>query len=248
MQRYKVFLVALIVCFVSSLVFADKEPKEILVFAGAGMRAPLNESGEIIEKLYGVRILYDYGGSGRLGNKILAGQTPDVYIPGSGKWAKILKAKGYVEDYSPVAYHDPVIITPQRSGKVNSLDDFSDKGNRLVLGDVKACAIGEASAVIFEKAGMEESAMNIISRGFTVKQLILWIEGNNADAAIVWKADAIQSGRVKIIEIPVKYGIRSIIPVCLMLKRKKEANVYIHYLLSEAGRAIFKKHGFNVME
>ena len=248
MQRWKIFLAALISCLVSSPVFAGKEPKEILVFAGAGMRAPLNEAGKVFEKLYGVKILYDYGGSGRLGNKILAGQSPDVYIPGSGKWAKILKAKGYVEDYSPVAYHDPVIITPQGSSKVNSLDDFSGRGTRLVLGDVKACAIGGASAAIFKEAGMEESALNIISRGFTVKQLILWIEGKNADAAIVWKADAIQSGRVKILEIPAKYRIRNIIPVCRMPKRKKEANEYIHYLLSDAGRAIFKKYGFHVME
>ena len=251
MQRRKIFLAALITlisCLVSSPVFAGEEPKEILVFAGAGMRAPLNEAGKIIGKLYGVKVLYDYEGSGRLGNKTLAGQTPDVFIPGSDKWAKILKEKGYVKSFLPIAYHTPVIITPQGNNKVNSLGDFAVSDNRLVLGDSKACAIGGASFAIFKKAKIDESMLNIRSNSVTVKQLVLWIEGDNADASIVWKADAVQSGKVRIIKIPGQYNVTSIIPVCLMLKPKNNANEYIDYLLSDKGKAIFKKHGFDVVE
>jgi len=248
LKRYKILLTTLLVCFFASFVFAQKESKEILVFAGAGMRAPLDEIGEKIEKLYGITVIYDYEGSGRLGNKILAGQMPDVFIPGSDKWAKILKTKGYMNDYSSIAFHTPVIITPEGNSRVNSLSDFSESSNRLVLGDIKACAIGGVSAAIFKKAGIEESDMSIRARGVTVKQLVLWIEGNNADASIVWKADAVQSGKVRIIGIPRQYNVISIIPVCRMVKDKKEVSEYIDYLLSTEGRAIFKKHGFDVME
>jgi molybdate transport system substrate-binding protein len=100
LKKYQAFLVTLLVCLISSTAFAQKESKELLVFAGAGMRLPLNEIGERFEKLYGVKVMYDYEGSGRLGNKILVGQSPDVFIPGSDKWAKILKKKGYVRDYT----------------------------------------------------------------------------------------------------------------------------------------------------
>ena len=248
LKKYRIILVILLVCFISSTVFAKKESKELLVFAGAGMRIPLNEIGERIEKIYEIRVIYDYEGTGRLGNKILAGQSPDVFIPGSDKWAKILKTKGYVEYYTPIACHTPVIITPEENRGVNSLGDFSGGGNRLVLGNVKACAIGGVSAAIFKKAGLEESGMNIRAKSVSVKQLVLWIEGNNADAAIVWKADAVQSGRVRIISIPKQHNITSIIPVCGMVKHKKAANKYIHYLLSIEGKAIFKKYGFEVVE
>ena len=247
-KKYKMFLVTLLACFVSSTLFAQKVPKEILVFAGAGMRAPLDEIGKRIEKLYGITVIYDYEGTGRLGNKILAGQTPDIFIPGSDKWAKILKTKGYVECYTPVAYHTPVIITPEGNSKVNSLGAFSGSSNRLVLGDIKTCAIGGASAAIFKKAGFEESRMNIKARGLTVKQLVLWVEGNNADASIVWKADAVQSDKVRIIDIPKQYNITSIIPVCKMIKDKKEAAEYINYLLGIKGKSIFKKYGFDVVK
>ena len=252
LKKYKILLIVLLTalptCFVSYTAFAEKKSKELLVFAGAGMRAPLSEIGEKFEKIYGIRVIYDYEGTGRLGNKIFAGQSPDVFIPGSDKWAKILKEKGYVKDYTPIAYHTPVIITPEKNSKVNSLDDFANSSNRFVLGDVKACAIGGASAAIFKKAGLEQSEMNIRALGVSVKQLVLWIEGNNADAAIVWKADAALSGRVGIIAIPGQYNVTSIIPVCHMIKHKKEANKYIHYLLGVEGMLIFTKYGFDVVD
>ncbi|MDL1969166.1 MAG: molybdate ABC transporter substrate-binding protein [Deltaproteobacteria bacterium] len=248
LKKYKAFLVILLVCLISSTAFAQKESNELLIFAGSGMRLPLNEIGERFEKLYGIKVIYDYGGSGRLGNKILVGQSPDVFIPGSDKWAKILKKKGHVRDYTPIAYHTPVIITPKGNGKVNLLGDFLDSNNRLVLGDVRAAAIGGASAAIFKKAGLKESRMNVRAKGQAVKQLVLWIEGNNADASIVWKADAVQSGRVRIVGIPEQYNVKSIIPVCKMIKHKKETNEYIHYLLGVEGKAVFKKHGFEVVE
>ena len=248
LKKYKIFLLILLVCFVSSTVFAKKKSKEILVFAGAGMRIPLDEIGRNIKKLYGINVLYDYEGSGRLGNKILAGQIPDIFIPGNDKWAKILKKKGYVDEYIPIAFHTPVIITLKGNNKVKSLNDFLDNSNRLVLGDIKACAAGSVSDAIFKKAGLEESAMNIRARGVTVKQLVFWIEGNNADAAIVWKADAVQSGKLRIIDIPKKYNITSIIPVCQIVKDKENVDKYIHYLLGTKGKLVFIKHGFNVME
>ena len=117
---------------------------------------------------------------------------------------------------------------------------------RIVLGDAKAAAIGVASGIILKKANLDESAMNIIARGMTVKQLILWIEGENADASIVWRADAVQSGRLRIIEIPDKWKDEYIIPVCQMMNEMGAGSDYIDFCLNE-GKAIFAKHGFNVV-
>ena len=248
LKKYAALFLVILVCFVPSTAFAQKEFKELLVFAGAGMRLPLNEIGKRFERKYEVKVVYDYEGSGRLGNKILVGQTPDVFIPGSDKWAKILKKKGYINDYTLIAYHTPVIITPKGNSTVNSLDDFVNNKNRIILGNAKACAIGGVSAAIFKKAGIEESKMNVKGRGVTVKQLVLWIEGNNGDGSIVWKADAVQSGKVRIIDIPEQYNFISIIPVCQMNKHKKETSQYVGYLLSAEGKKIFKKYGFEVVK
>lgn len=245
--KYKVLVLSILICLISSNVFCQSESKEILVFAGAGMRLPLSEIGKSFEKKYGVKVVYDFAGSGRLGNKILVGQTPDIFIPGSDKWAKILKEKGYIRNYTPVAYHTPVIITPSGNGKVKTLKDFINPDNRIVLGDAKACAIGGISTKIFKKAGLDESMMNVKARGVTVKQLVLWVEGNNADASIVWKADAVQSGKVRIVSIPAEYNVTNIIPVCQVAEHKEAATQFVNYVLGSEGKEIFKKHGFKVV-
>ena len=110
--KSKILVLCIWICLISSPVFSQTESREILVFAGAGMRLPLNDIGKKFGSLHGIKVLYDFEGSGRLGNKVLVGQTPDVFIPGSDKWAKILKEKGYVDNYTPLAFHTPVIITP----------------------------------------------------------------------------------------------------------------------------------------
>ena len=249
LKKYGLLLVILVFV-ISSTAFAREAPKEILVFAGAGMRRPLDKIGEKFKKKYGVKVLYDYEGSGRLGNKILVGQTPDLFIPGSDKWAKILKEKGYVTDCTPIAQHTPVVITPKGNNRVMSLESFVNGNNRIVLGNTGACAIGGVSAAIFKKAGIEESKMNITARGVTVKQLVLWIEGNNGDGAIVWKEDATQSGKVAIIEIPEPYNCIGFISICrmVMAKHKEWTSQYFHYVLSDEGKAIFEKHGFEVIK
>jgi molybdate transport system substrate-binding protein len=239
--------VFLAVC-LSPLVCAAQDARELIVFAGAGMRAPLDEIGQIFENRSGIRILYDYEGSGSLGNKILAGQRPDVFIPGSEKWAKILVEKGLIQGYSPMAYHTPVVITPAGSAKVRSLADFGNKNVRLVLGDEKAAAIGKPSTAILKAAGFDVSALNIAARGMTVKQLVLWIEGGNADASIVWRADALQSKNTTMIEIPEKLNQISTIPVCLITDQKQESNDFFNYLLGADGKKIFEKHGFKVVQ
>jgi molybdate transport system substrate-binding protein len=220
---------------------------EIMVFAGAGMRLPLNEIGRGFNEKYQVEVVYDYGGSGRLANKILAGQA-GIFIPGGEKWAKILKKRGFLEDYSPLALHIPVIITRPADNRIKSFADFSDPNNRIVLGDAKACAIGLATTVILEKAGLAENELNLKARAITVKQLVHWIENGNADASIVWQADALQSNRVKIIEIPRSINYLEIIPVGWTAKAKPEVFLYIQYLLSAEGRAVFGQYGFTEVE
>ena len=235
------------------------ENNKLLIFAGAGMRQPLDEIEKTIMKKCNIKAVYNYGGSGRLLNRILAGHIPDIFIPGSMKWANILKEKGYIKDYKSIAYHIPVIITPTGNFKIKSLKDFYKKNNRIVLGSDGVCAIGKVSSAILKKAGLKKAGLkkaglkkiNIIAGGITVKHLVMWVSRNNADASIVWMADALQCNKecnkIRIIEIPKKYNCISIIPVCLMIKHKKKASVYIRHLLNQESRNIFRKHGFKVV-
>ncbi|WP_456395352.1 molybdate ABC transporter substrate-binding protein [Desulfurobacterium sp.] len=218
---------------------------DIIVFAGAGMRGPLDAIGEIFEKLYGVRVVYDYEGSGRLGNKILAGQIPDIFIPGSMRWANVLKKKNLIAYCFPIAYHIPVVVVPKGDSRVNGFYDISNKNVKVVVGDPKACAIGKVTQKIFSKAGLKERNLNIVAYGVTVKQVLHWVENRNADAGIVWRSDAVSSPSVQLFPIPEQFNIKSIIPVCV-IKYSKEKEVVKSYVkfLKMQGFKIFEDFGF----
>jgi hypothetical protein len=115
-----------------------------------------------------------------------------------------------------------------------------------------ACGLAEAGlkagAQLYEHSpvtGIDETKLNVIARGMTVKQVLHWVEGKNGDAAIVWHADAVQSGKVRIIDIPDKVNCIDIIPVCSMKKSQhlKISQTFIDYLLSQ-GKKVFQKYGF----
>lgn len=222
---------------------------EVLVFAGSGMRVPLDELGKDFTTETGIQVVYDFDGSGRLGSKILMGVKPDIFVPGSDKWALKLKDEGYVKECVPVAYHTPVIITPKGNHKVKSLSDLSNKNIKLALGDVRAAAIGRNNQRLFENIGLDRSDLNIVARGIAVKQLVQWVESGSVDASIVWRADAVQSGNVEMIELPEGINLIDSIPLCLMANPSNidEAGRFWTYLLSN-GPKMFAKHGFQPIQ
>ena len=222
---------------------------EVLVFAGSGMRVPLEEIGKNFTAETGIQVVYDFDGSGRLGSKILMGVKPDIFVPGSDTWALKLKDEGYVKDCVPVAYHTPVIITPKGNHRIKSLRDLSSKNIKLALGDARAAAIGRNNQRLFEKIELDRSALNIVARGIAVKQLVQWVESGSVDASIVWRADAVQSGNVEMIEIPEGVNLIDSIPLCLMANPSNidEASIFWTYLLND-GPKMFAKHGFQPIQ
>ncbi|MBN2010518.1 molybdate ABC transporter substrate-binding protein [candidate division KSB1 bacterium] len=219
--------------------------EQILVFAAIGGRFPLDEVGAAFEHIHDVTVIYDYGGTGRLANKVLAGIHPDVFIAGSEKWALVLKEKGYVSNVYPIVKHIPVVIAPLKNNLVQSLFDITQSNLKLVFGDPDACAIGNTTLKILGSASINKNDIPLCAQGITVKQLILWVEQGVADASIVWRADALQSSKVRVVEIPAAFNHISYIPICRMKTENESEAVkkYIDFVLNE-GIDFFEKHGF----
>ena len=221
--------------------------ESLLVFAAVGARQPLMEISNRFERKFDTEIVYDFGGTGRLANKVFIGQKPDVFIAGSEKWAVILKERGYINGYHPIVRHTPVFIVFKHQTAIRTIDDILQKNYKVALGDPKACAIGATTQSILSNLEIEKEEINLCAYGTTVKQLVFWVESGVADVSIVWHADAVQSGKVDILPIPEEKNAPSFIPICLMktAKDKQVANEFVAYVLEE-GKGIFVSHGFQI--
>jgi molybdate transport system substrate-binding protein len=231
------------------LISGNCTAQELLVFAGSGMRAPLEQLGQDFSRETGIGVVFDFDGSGRLGSKILLGIKPDLFIPGSDRWALKLKSEGYVEDCLAIANHTPVIIRPKGNNKVEGLSDLTRKDLKVALGDAKSAAIGRINQRLFKSAVIDPQQVNVVARGINVKQLLSWVETGSVDAAIVWQADAFQSQKVETIAIPAKVNPIDCIPVCLLKKSEHpEAAARFWNFLRTRSQSVFAMHGFNVIE
>ena len=71
----------------------ETKQEVIHAYVGAGMQKPMDEIAKMFEKKYGIKVEYDYAGSGYLYSKILATKEGDIFMPGLISMLESLKRK-----------------------------------------------------------------------------------------------------------------------------------------------------------
>ncbi len=227
---------------------ATEKPQSLLVYCGAGMRKPMDEIGLLFEEKYGISVNYNYAGSNTLLSQMELTQKGDIYMPGATYYFDVAKEKGFTDYEQLIAYHMPVIAVPKGNpANITSLDDLAKPGVKVILGDPKAAAIGNLGNKILEKNGIyEDVEKNIIARGATVNELVIYVSMNQADASIIWEDLVVNSEKIETVAIPSEQNIIKIIPIgTLTFSEKKDAaKTFVDFVASSEGKTIFEKHGF----
>lgn len=219
----------------------------IIVFAGAGLKAPLDEIGPAFTQKYGIPVQYNYGGAGTLVSQMNLTKKGDVFIPGSTVEFQTAKDQGLVTTNQLVAYHVPVIAVQKGNPKqIASLADFAKPGLKVALGDANATAIGKAGTKMFKKLNITAAVeKNVVTRTPTINELTVIMNLGQADAAIL-TLDQIDATKVDAITIPLSDNAVLITPVgaTTFTQNTDAANKFVAYVASDEGKAFFAKHNF----
>ncbi len=219
----------------------------ILVYAGAGLKAPLDEIGPLFTQKYGINVQYTYGGAGTLVSQMNLSRKGDVFMPGSTVEFQTAKDQGLVTTNQLVAYHVPVIAVQKGNPKnITSLKDFARPGLKIALGDVNATAIGKAGAKMFNKLNITAAVeKNIITRTPTINELTVIMNLGQADAALL-TLDQINPDKMDAITIPLSDNAVLITPIgaTAFTHNADAANKFVNFVASDEGKAIFAKYGF----
>nr|QNO47322.1 hypothetical protein BBMLNMBM_00001 [Methanosarcinales archaeon ANME-2c ERB4] len=226
----------------------EQTPESLLVYCGAGMRKPMDEIGSLFEEEYGVSIHYNYAGSNALLSQMELTRKGDVYMPGATYYFDLARDKGLTDYEQLIAYHVPVIAVPRGNpANITSLEDLAEPEVTVILGDSKAAAIGKLGDAILETNGLYDAVeKNVIARGATVNELIVYVSMKQADASIIWEDLAANSEKMEIVKIPDGQNIIKIVPIGTLTssKQKDTAKGFVDFVASPEGKAIFEKHGF----
>ncbi len=225
---------------------------ELTVFSGAINR---NALGKVIDGFIareGVRMNTTYNGCGVLTSqmKLLGEQTheagfPDLYIACDVYYME--PVEDHFVNQRAVSGTDIVIVTPKGNPKnIQTLDDLTKPGVRLVVGNPEFCTIGALVQRLFEYEGMRERVEpNIVERTTSSALLVPAVVTGSADAVLAYKTDTYaEADRLEVIAVDSEYakavqpfGASRLTPYPLLTER-------FYQFLSEQAEA-YEGYGFN---
>ena len=219
----------------------------LLVYSGAGLKTAMTEIGEVFTEKYGIGVDYNFAGSGTLITQMELSRKGDLFIPGGTPDYRIAQGKGLVGEPGYVAYHVPVIaVAPGNPKNITSVEDFARPGLKIALGDANTTAIGRASDKLFQQRGILDAVeANVVLRAPTVNEVAVAMNMGTADAALI-TLDMVNPETMEVIELPPGNGVVLIVPigVTTFTEHQDAARLFVEFVTSDEGKAIFVKHGF----
>ncbi len=227
-----------------------ERPVTLMVHAGAGIRPALDELGARYTAETGVKIEYNYKGSGCLLADICASRKGDAYIPGELYYIEQAVQRDLVSEYRVVANLTTVLVVQPGNPKgIEDIRDLTRPGMRVGIGEPEMVAVGRAAREVLTRAGVwDKMKRNIVMEGQNVSEVGNAVKLGHIDAGIVWDATAaLYSPReLTTVEVPEKWRVVSPVPVGVLSFSRfpEESKQFLAFLASDEAEQVFKKHGF----
>jgi molybdate transport system substrate-binding protein len=234
---------------------AHSSSTDIYVLAGAANRLPAEELAGIFCQRTGHKVYLSFGGSGHVLSQMTLGRKGDVYFPGSSDFMELAKEKGLVVSSTErhVAYLVPVIAVQKGNPKnIRLLKDLLRPGIRVVIANPDGVCLGAYSVEIIEKnmTSQEKAAFkrNLVNYTDSCERTAMAISLKVADATIGWHVFERWDPRgIEILRLKKEEISRvAYIPIAVSVfsRNRPSAGGFISFVVSEAGKRVFKRYGY----
>ena len=193
-----------------------------------------------------------FAGSQILRLQIEQGASVDLFASANQKHLQELVDDGYMGSPKVFASTDLVMIVPiANPAEIETFQDLT-KASRIVLGN-EFSPIGLYTLEVLEraKADLGASFGSVVSERITslennVRMVRAKVELGEADAALVYRPDAITSSGVLTLPIPDAWNVLADFPVAVSTEAPNgpEAALFLEFLSSPEAQALLTRHGF----
>jgi len=228
------------------------EQSEVLIFAAAGAKTPLDEACQRFEEQHNVKVTINYGGGGEVLSQMMLTRIGDIYIAPEQEFMETAVEKLVVEPdtIKNIAYMIPVIAV-QKGNPLNiiSLADLTRPGINLAISRIETTLLGQYAIDIFSKAGLtEDIEKNIVTQAARPDSLLTMLMMGQIDAGIIWHFYQVQAAEyIEIIFLPFEQltGIGEMqAAISTYSNHKNLAQQFIDFLVSDTGNTIFENAGY----
>jgi molybdate transport system substrate-binding protein len=227
--------------------------KSLTVSSAASLREVMLEFQKDYEKKSGIKLSFNFGGSGTLQKQIEEGAPVDVFISAGETQIKELSEKKLVEKDSIkiLLKNKLVLVIPKEyKDKIKAISDIENSDIKLAIGEPGIVPAGQYAKEVLSYLKLWDKLKERLVYTKDVKQVAAFVEKGEA-AGIVYNSDCIALKQSLVVQVfkeashtPILYPAA----VTASSKYKAEAQAFIAYLNSDYAKEIFKKYGFDVNE
>ncbi|KOS03433.1 molybdate ABC transporter substrate-binding protein [Paenibacillus polymyxa] len=230
------------------------ETTELTISAAASLTDALKEIQHSYESIHtGIKLNFNFGGSGALEKQIEQGAPSDLFLSASTKNMKSLVDQQLIDTKKQKTWltNELVAVIPA-DGTMNiaSVTDLTKKEvKKVAIGIPESVPAGNYAQEALTKAKLWDTLQSKLVQAKDVRQVLQYVETGNADVGFVYKTDALTSQKPKIaFEVdpktysPVEYPIG----IVKATKHIQEAEDFYAYLQSQESLNIMAKYGFTI--
>jgi molybdate transport system substrate-binding protein len=240
-----------------------QSPDELTVFTAASLTGAFGEIGEMYENETGIHVAFNFDGSQALRTQLENGAYADLFASANMKQMNAVRESGLVNNSSVAIFTRnklSLIVPKDNPANIRNLTDLARPGVKIVMG-TKDVPVGDYALQIIAKLGNDsaygpdyetEVMANVISQETSVSYVVTKVALGEADAGFAYVSDVTQDMISKIdkIVIPDEYNIIAEYPLGMLMESKypAESQRFMDLVMSDEGRAVLEKYGFDPVE
>jgi molybdate transport system substrate-binding protein len=239
--------------FAAELAHAD-EP--VVVFAAASLKTALDAAAAGFQADGGAQIKISYGGSLALARQIVAGGPADLFASADEESMNEAEKGAVIKAGSrfDLLGNQLVVVAPKPSS-IETLALTAEAlsqaigSSRLATGEVNSVPVGKYAKAALQNLGLWSVVEPRLAMTDNVRAALAFVARGEAALGIVYATDAAAEVNVKVVAtFPESSHPPILYPFALTVSSHNDAaGKFLAYLKSAAGKALFERRGFRVL-
>jgi molybdate transport system substrate-binding protein len=222
---------------------------EVRVFAAASLTEALRAAVTLYERQSGDRVVFNFAGSSTLARQIEAGAPADLFLSADEAKMDDLARRGLLvaATRTSVLSNTLVVVVPIEGGRSIPTVRALTSVRSLALAEPSRVPAGIYARQYLMSAGLWDQLVSKVIPTENVRAALAAVASGNADAAIVYRTDALSSKRVRVaFAVPRAAGPAISYPFALLrdAEQPRAARRLLAFLRSKPALDIFARYGF----
>lgn len=231
---------------------SDPAKKEIFVSAAASLSDALEKISEDFEADHpAMHVILNFSGSGKLAQQIQQGAPVDVFLSADQHWMNVLDDDKLISPNTRMDFtkNKLVLITQKENNtQINSLKEINPKSvGQIAIGNPESVPAGSYAKEALTKLGLWDKLIDHFVYAKDVRQVLTYVESENAEIGFVYGSDLHRTDGVKIhTEINADLYTPIVYPAAVISTSENPtlAKDFLNYLQSDSAQSVLENYGF----